>query len=327
MTQWCTRDCAVATTKILGHQILLVSAYLNIHLPVTPTWLSDIVTLASDRGIPILISMDSNAHSSLYGPDNNNRGGELEDFILLHGLQVHNTGSDPTYETRRGSCLIQTHIDVTLSRDLPFEITAWRVDRSYNASDHNTIRFETTRTDTQELTIRPWSKADWGIFRDVLRQADYRIPTGMSMKKLDKLTKHLYTLLQEALDRACPEISVTPTIKHSYWATEQHARWKSEVSALYSLAKRTNTDQAWANYKRADKEFKHRCKRDRNRAWREYKETLQSTKDMASLAKLAQRENRHDVNTLARPDGSTTEPGQDTIDLLTSTHFPAATGQ
>ena len=74
----------------------------------------------------------------------------------------------------------------------------------------------------------------------------------MSMKKLDKLTKHLYALLQEALDRACPEISITPTIKHSHWATDQHARWKAEVSALYSLAKQNNTDQAWTNYRRAD---------------------------------------------------------------------------
>ena len=46
---------------------------------------------------------------------------------------------------------------------------------------------------------------------------------------------------------------------------------------------------------------------------------------MASLAKLAQREESRKVNVLDRGDGTCTNPGKETIELLTKTHFPAAT--
>ena len=62
------------------------------------------------------------------------------------------------------------------------------------------------------------------------------------------------------------------------------------------------------------------CHLDKNAAWRKYKESLQSEKEMAALAKLVQREERRQVNLLVRPDGSNTDPGTDTINLLTDTH-------
>ena len=45
---------------------------------------------------------------------------------------------------------------------------------------------------------------------------------------------------------------------------------------------------------------------------------------MASLAKSAQQAEKRDINVLQKEDGSNTDPGQETIDLLTKTHFPAA---
>ena len=48
---------------------------------------------------------------------------------------------------------------------------------------------------------------------------------------------------------------------------------------------------------------------------------------MANLAKIAQREDQRGINTLRHANGDTTDSGTDTIDLLTQTHFPAATGQ
>ena len=46
---------------------------------------------------------------------------------------------------------------------------------------------------------------------------------------------------------------------------------------------------------------------------------------MADLAKFIQRKERNDQNTLERDDGSTTNPGKETMKLLIKTHFPAAT--
>ena len=324
MDNWCNRDCAVAVTSLHGRRTILASIYLDITQPAVPPWLEQLLDMAENKRMPMIIAMDSNAHSALYGPDNNKRGDDLEDFILARGLEIQNVGNAPTYETHRGTKLVQTHIDVTLTKDLHFQIENWRVDRSYNASDHNTIRFEAIASPNQTTKLRPWSKADWTTFTSSLTEADYKIPKDMSMKKLDKLVDRLYSCLDQALDLACPEITTSQVVHSSHWATEKHEQHKNKVSALYKQAKTSGDKNDWQTYKIADKKFKQMCVRDRNKAWRKYKETLQSEKDMASLAKLAQREERRNINTLTRADGTCTDPGKDTITLFTDTHFPSA---
>ena len=321
----CTRDCAAALVKIHDRQVLVASIYLDIKKTVTPGWLTSLLDTAASKRWPVLIGMDSNAHSSLFGPDNNARGDELEDLILANSLTVENTGDTPTFETRRGTTNIATHIDVTLTRDLHFSLENWRVCQEYNASDHNTIRFDVSHPDPHIQRIRPWSRADWPTFTQKLREADYAIPQAMSMKKLDKLVTKLYAVLNEAIDHACPEIEVRARIKGSHWATDKHDAEKKKVSKLYRDAKNKGTIQAWTQYREADRAFKKLCKRDKNRAWRQYKESLQTTKDMATLARLAQRSEQRNIDTLTKPDGTITEPGTETMTLLTDTHFPAAT--
>ena len=145
------------------------------------------------------------------------------------------------------------------------------------------------------------------------------------MKKLDRMLERLYFIPRQGLDAACPEVEVKGKIAGSLWATDKHAIAKHRVTELYRKAVHSKSDTDWSVYKTADKEFKALCKKDKNKAWREYKERLQTDKDMASLVRLAQRGDRKDINVLSRADGTQTEPGKQTIDLLTETHFPAAT--
>ena len=243
--------------------------------------------MVDSRGLPIIIAMDSNSHSSLFGPDNNKRGDELEDFVLRHGLQVENYGTAPTFETRRGNINIATHIDVTMSRGLDQTIDDWTVDRSYNGSDHNTILFSVKHNDVQTRKIQPWNKADWTQFRSALTNIDYRVPDVMSMKKLDRLVDTLYKHLNKALDLACPRVECDDHVPSSLWANEKHDRAKRVVTDLYKKAKTSNNNQDWVSYRKADHDFKKMCKKDKNQAWRRFKESIQSEKDMAALAKLA----------------------------------------
>ena len=164
MESWCNKDCAVALAQIGGQQVVLVSLYMDINLAIQPQWLDELMNMIGRKGFPVIMGIDSNAHSTMFGPTNNARGGDLEDFILQYGLRIENVGASPTFETRRGDKIIGTHIDVTLSRDLGSPIRQWRVNREYNASDHNTILFEITATKAEPEMIRPWAKADWPTF-------------------------------------------------------------------------------------------------------------------------------------------------------------------
>ena len=325
MESWCTRDCAVALSRANGKHTVLVSLYMDINLEVQPEWLGKLMQMLEGKGYPVIMGIDTNAHSVMYGIGQNTRGNAVEDFILQYGLNIENVGTTPTFEIRRGNKLVQTHIDVTLSRGLLNGVKNWRVSRDYNASDHNTILFEIDCQKPEPELIRPWSKADWVTFAKELKLADYRIPKDISMKKLDKLVTRTYAVLEAALDKACPKQKFSPTVSKSHWATEKHDTAKKKVSALYKLAKNKNDETSWEAYRNADRDFKKMCKNDKNRSWRKYKECIQSEKEMASLARDAQREERRDINVLQRQDGSSTDPGAETIDLLTETHFPAAT--
>ena len=324
MESWCRRDCAVALVKVAGQQTLVASIYLDINEPVRPEWIDKLLDMAADKHMPVLLGIDSNAHSVLYGPDNNARGDGLEDFILQQGLEVLNNGMTPTFEVKRGQNHIATYIDVTLARGLTKPVTGWTVDRTYNASDHNTIRFQIETDPPPKQKIRPWSKADWNIFRRSLEETDYKIPEGISMKKLDKLLDRAYEAVDVALNKACPEIEIRPRVEANHWSSPKHEEAKRKVSQLYKHAKNTKLEKDWALYKEADKAFKKMCKIDKNRSWRKYKECLQTEKEMASLAKLAQRNESRDINVLTKPDGTSTDPGKETIELLSNTHFPQA---
>ena len=84
---------------------------------------------------------DTNAHSQMYGPTTNKRGEGIEELILHHGLYVANKGQVPTFEVRRNDQHIRTCINVTLTRG-NVDLLDWRVDRTYNASDHNDITWK-----------------------------------------------------------------------------------------------------------------------------------------------------------------------------------------
>ena len=87
MDNWCSRDCAVALTTIRGVRTVLVSLYLDINKEIQPAWLGKLMEMITDKGYPVILGVDSNAHSCLYGPENNARGDAFEDFVLQHGLR------------------------------------------------------------------------------------------------------------------------------------------------------------------------------------------------------------------------------------------------
>ena len=67
------------------------------------------------------------------------------------------------------------------------------------------------------------------------------------------------------------------------------------------------------------------CYKGRRESWRMFVEKVPNEKNMAALFRIAQRRDRRSINTLLKADGSLTDPGLETIQCLTETHFPAAT--
>ena len=161
------------TVLVTGNEgkLLLTSFYMDIKERVEKSKILEVIQYAEKKGLPLIMGWDTNAHSCLYGTDNNRRGDDIEDIILKYDLKIENVGITPTFQTFRGNKEMKSCIDVTLSKNLGnLLIRGWKVNTEYNASDHNAIEFQVDGIYNKEVTTRKWHKADWGVFKDELRR-------------------------------------------------------------------------------------------------------------------------------------------------------------
>ena len=95
------------------HRINLVSSYWDGNNPELPAKLVKSVESGKARNNELIISMDSNAHSDVYGSGYTDaRGAKLEQFILEHNLEIVNEGNEYTFESGVGKSVI----DITRSK-------------------------------------------------------------------------------------------------------------------------------------------------------------------------------------------------------------------
>ena len=110
LTEFCNQDRSSCLVKCRGFNLIVVSQYCDIKKPAVPEGLVEIVERCRDKNTPLIIGADSNAHSTLWGPDNNPRGLDMEGFIAQHNLHVLNDGIKHTWEQGKK----KSWIDITI---------------------------------------------------------------------------------------------------------------------------------------------------------------------------------------------------------------------
>ena len=163
---------------------MIISAYLDIqHKEVIPESLTTAIEYALKKGLAIILGMDSNVHSTSFGPVTNKRVKILDLFIAKFGLDIENKGNTPTFCGR--GCA--TFIDITLTRGLSVTVKDWEVCTEYNGSDHNTIRFYTDMDYETVQSTWKWQDADWDKFQALLKSADLNMPHIIYQKDCDQI--------------------------------------------------------------------------------------------------------------------------------------------
>ena len=147
ITEFCSGDvisCLWESNTILHTKLMLISVYWDIQHAEVPAQLVSCLNYCKSHKIPYLCSMDSNAHSSLWGcPSDNPRGKTLEELIIGMGADILNVGTQPTFSNHRYS----TIIDITLSDpSLSPSLSNWRVHDTPSLSDHVAIRVDLNLT-------------------------------------------------------------------------------------------------------------------------------------------------------------------------------------
>ena len=122
----------------------------------TPT-----MCLVDKRGSDIIIPMNANSHSFIWGlKDANKRGDRVEEFIFYYDLNISNRGSQPTFVVRGSN----TIIDITLcSINLVGSINRWRVDSRGQLPDHRRILLAECRG-PNPTQVGPPRRLTWSKF-------------------------------------------------------------------------------------------------------------------------------------------------------------------
>ena len=309
----------VILTKVDGQELITVSSYLDINNDdVITSELQEVITYATTKKWGLLIGMDSNCHSVLYGLETNQRGEKLEKFVAETGLVVENVGKDPTYESRGNS----TRIDITLSKNMRVDIINWKVDREYNASDHNTITYELGREQIQLHKSWKWHKADWQAFSEKLMTYKSTLPSNIKDKDCEKELKHMYDCIRGAMKKAIPKSKATVVDKNYPWWNNKLKQQRALVSKLYKKQLNAPSEANVNRYKVKHREYKNMCEKARKESWRKLQQSINSIQDMNTFHKVVEANNKLTLGTLVREDGSYTDPGKETIANLLSKHFP-----
>ena len=106
ITELSNRDLAAGLVTLEGKKTIILSIYLDITKDTIPDFLSKAIDYCKARRYAILMGIDSNAHSDIWGHSNNKRGHELVDYIIQEGFELHNTGKTYTYECNAGKSVI-----------------------------------------------------------------------------------------------------------------------------------------------------------------------------------------------------------------------------
>ena len=320
ITHLCTRDLAAGVCAIGNKQTLIVSAYLDINLNIRNEALIKILEYRQEKRLGLIIGMDSNAHSTLWGHSNNSRGSILTELISEYGLLIRNIGKDFTYDCQLGKSVI----DLTLTCNLGAGIVDWRVSRALNFSDHNTITFSITTELLKLPPTRPWAKADWALFEKELEDLNWTAGDHLCEKKLNQWVDKLTRDLNKALNKACPLKPACTINKNNPWFTPQLKQLRKEVGAAYTRNKDNCTETNKEIYKNRLKRYKRLLLKTKKDHHAKYVDSIKTEEEMSHFVKgILKQKTAAKPSTLRKPDGTYTNSPEEALLELASTHFPS----
>ena len=316
VNEFTEKDICCIATEIKGRLVYVVSVYLDINLSATPQILRDLIDRCNQKGIPMILGMDSNAHSPMWGCDEvNPRGEELEILIAEKNLTVMNVGSVPTFKTERAESII----DVALINAYAYEnlsLQDWRVDESTSFSDHRYVLFQWGGYTPNEQHFRNLKRADWRLFNYKTTVDD--LPDIFDDgSNINECAKALHDLINMALDVACPMRKAIKKRPNSWWCSEL-ASLREEVRHLENIKGHSSHHynryrEKWSNYRRAIE----KAKRD---SWRSFCGKANSAREISKLMNTLKTKSLKGIGMIKR-NGVYCETPKDSLEALMSEHF------
>ena len=303
------RDFSVAVWKT-GQEsipyIVLASCYLDITYDMNTNidTLNDILNFSNRKGWPLLIDLDSNAHSEMWGSEKANHRGEiLEEWITQNRISVSNYGRKPTFLTARASSII----DLTLSTKILDEyILNWRVEDYFQLSDHRLISFSISIPTGNPILKRPVAKTNWDIFTEELNKSKSTPPEIWNKETIDAVSQVIERDITRAFNRACPIREIRPQRTHLKWWTQELTTLRKEVRILGQKARRTNDLVSWETYRGKRNVYKYAIRKAKTTGWAKFLAKAESAKEVSIINKIVYKSENRKLGLLKNSRGQCT---------------------
>ena len=194
----------------------------------------------------------------------------------------------------------------------------------FNGSDHHTITWDLPTSLPPQPPVRPWLRAKWDVFCDQVSDFQFHHPENFTAFKIDRLLDRWYKVIGDALDNACPLRRLKLSPVEADWYDRDIRFLRNRTKRKYLAHRRSAIPRKRKSFVLARNAYQKACRRGKRHSWRLFVEQTPNETNMAKLYRIAQKRDRRSINTLRKPDLTLTDPGIETIKMLTDTHFPAA---
>ena len=198
--------CALLCSKV--SKLLVTSFYSDISEQSPPFDLN----LIRDTAHTMLLSGDSNAHSTLWGNLSNNRRGDIwEELIARENLTLLNNTDEHTFSNHLGSSCI----DITLSNDT-FKFNNWLNTGSISGSDHSLLICSSAHSNAlTDKKMQNIANTNWPLFKSSLAPIiDSEIN---STEALNSRASSFTNNIIAAFNVACPPKTAFPNRPCKWW--------------------------------------------------------------------------------------------------------------
>ena len=326
------KDIVAGLLEWEGKTLIIASVYFHaLKEEVLPEWV-ELVEYCKYNRLPLLCGCDTNAWSHIwFSRRENERGRNLEQYILAEGIIVCNDDIAPTYVDKGpGGSTIETHIDVTMTLNCPYEIREWTVHSDSFISDHKPITFKLKSSKIPLVMRRNYKKADWGKFSDIIQAEMPKIKNGnWSQQRIEDETAILYKFINRALDLVCPKYPCKRSKNHPWWnedCEEKKKAFKSLERKVFRQAKRFGggkpSEAEWQALKRAKSQYSGAIYTAKKESWREFTHNIESIPDMSKLYKVISTAPATEVGLVRKADGTMCHSSDETLEVLLKEHFP-----
>ncbi len=314
-----TRDLAVVALdcKAQKKTIYVASCYLDILGSAPSEELDRLVEYCQRNKVPLIVGIDSNAHSTTWGETSTNRrGGDLDEWLMRRNLHIMNKGRVPTFYPENGAK--STIIDITITNDLAVHLVEnWKVKlEEVSLSDHRIISYSFQSPLRKEVPLfRNIRKVNWDKFKDALS----KIPMRVLIPTIDvnMITDSIVENINEIIDTIAPRHSLKVSTTDSWW-TESLTLKRKILRNLYS--KRLRHPKVLEKYKVLKRELKQEITKARSSSWQNFCSKADSAKEISKVVRILENPPRRMMSLLTE-EGKVLTPRTSVRHLL-HVHFP-----